>query len=81
MTFRLTWQGQSDIKEIYRYTVEYFGEDQAREYLDGLEYSFDLLTETPNWASSGMERGGATAIKVTLFIIPSPERRNPDNTN
>ncbi len=47
MIYRLTRQAQSDIKEIYRYTVEYFGEDQAREYLDGLEYSFDLLTDNP----------------------------------
>ena len=43
MTYRLTRQAQSDIKAIYHYTVEYFGESQAREYLDGLDYSFDLL--------------------------------------
>ena len=48
MIYRLTRQAQSDIKEIYLYTVEYFGEGQAREYLDGLEYSFDLLTDNPN---------------------------------
>ncbi len=47
MTYRLTRRTQSDIKAIYRYTVEYFGEGQAREYLDGLEYSFDLLTDNP----------------------------------
>ena len=48
MTYRLTRQAKSDIKAIYRYTVEYFGEGQAQEYLDGLEYSFDLLTDNPN---------------------------------
>lgn len=48
MTFWLTRQAKSDLKAIYRYTVEYFGEGQALEYLNGLEYSFDLLTDNPN---------------------------------
>ncbi len=48
MTYRLTRQARSDIKAIYHYTVEYFGEGQAEEYLGGLEYSFDLLTDNPN---------------------------------
>ncbi len=48
MTYRLTRQAKSDIKAIYHYTVEYFGDSQAREYLDGLEYSFDLLMDNPN---------------------------------
>ena len=47
MTYRLTRQAQSDIKAIYRYTVEFFGEGQAQEYLEGLDYSFDLLTDNP----------------------------------
>ena len=47
MTYRLTRQAQSDIKAIYHYTVEYFGESQAHEYLEGLDYSFDLLTDNP----------------------------------
>lgn len=48
MNYRLTRQAKSDIKAIYRYNVEYFGEGQAQEYLEGLEYSFDLLTDNPN---------------------------------
>lgn len=48
MICRLTWQAKSNIKGIYHYTVKYFGEGQAREYLDGLDYSFDLLTDNPN---------------------------------
>lgn len=48
MTYRLTRQAQSDIKAIYRYTQEYFGENQARDYLEGLECSFDLLTDNPH---------------------------------
>ena len=47
MTYSLTRQAQFDIKAIYRYTVENFGEGQAQEYLDGLDYSFDLLTDNP----------------------------------
>lgn len=47
MTYKLTVQAQSDIKAIYRYTVENFGEGQAEEYLGGLGYSFDLLTDNP----------------------------------
>lgn len=47
MTYRHTRQAQSDIKAIYHYTVEQFGEGQAREYLEGLDYSFDLLTDNP----------------------------------
>ena len=47
MTYRLTRQAKSDIKAIYRYTVEYFGEGQAQEYLDGLDFSFDLITDNP----------------------------------
>lgn len=52
MTYRLTRHTKSDIKAIYRYTVEYFGEGQAQEYLDGLYYSFDLLTDNPNLGRS-----------------------------
>ncbi len=48
MTYRLARQAKSDIKAITRYTVEYFGEGQAQEYVDGLFYSFDLLTDNPN---------------------------------
>ncbi|MCH8313253.1 MAG: type II toxin-antitoxin system RelE/ParE family toxin [Nitrospinae bacterium] len=40
MTYRLTRQAKSDIKTIYRYTVEYFGEGQAQEYLEGLGIQF-----------------------------------------
>ena len=47
MTLRLTRQAKSDIKAIYHYTIENFGEGQAQEYLDGLDYSFDLLTDNP----------------------------------
>ena len=47
MTYQLSRLAQSNIKAIYRYTVKYFGEGQAKEYLDGLNYSFELLTDNP----------------------------------
>ena len=47
MTYRLSRQAISDIKAIHHYTVKYFGEGQAEEYLGGLDYSFDLLTDNP----------------------------------
>ena len=47
MTYQLSRQAQADLKSIIQYTVEYFGEGQAREHLDGLYYSFDLLTDNP----------------------------------
>jgi len=47
MIYRLARQAESDIKAIYRYTIEYFGEGQAQEYLEGLDYSFELLTDNP----------------------------------
>ena len=47
MNFELSEQARIDIKQIARYTLLNFGEEQADEYLDGLFYSFDLLTDNP----------------------------------
>ena len=47
MEYELSDLARSNIKEITRYTIENFGEAQADEYLDGLFYSFDLLTDNP----------------------------------
>jgi len=47
MIVRLSRRAQSNIKQIYRYTVENFGETQAELYLGGLDYTFDLLTDNP----------------------------------
>lgn len=45
--YRLTKQAERSIKEIIRYTDQYFGSPQTDEYLDGLYYSFDLLADNP----------------------------------
>ena len=47
MDYALTRQAKADIKEIIRYTDQNFGTAQTEEYLDGLYYSFDLLTDNP----------------------------------
>lgn len=45
MSFALTRRARNDIKSIARYTVENFGSLQMEEYLNGLYYSFELLSE------------------------------------
>ena len=47
MEYELSELARSNVKEIARYTIDHFGEAQADEYLDGLFYSFDLLTDNP----------------------------------
>lgn len=48
MIYRLSRTAESDIEEIYRYTVETFGHVQAALYLGGLESVFELLCEHPD---------------------------------
>ncbi len=52
MRYELSERARSNIKEIIRYTVEFFGKQQAEEYTDGLYYSFDLLTDNPRLGKS-----------------------------
>lgn len=47
MIYELSRQAKADIKAIIRYTDRYFGEAQTAEYIDGLFYSFGLLTDNP----------------------------------
>jgi toxin ParE1/3/4 len=47
VTFALSKQAQSDIRDIIRYTAEHFGGAQAEEYIDGLYRSFELLADNP----------------------------------
>jgi toxin ParE1/3/4 len=47
MSFRLTREAEADIVDIYRYSVEHFGEAQADTYHDGLSDCFRLLADTP----------------------------------
>jgi toxin ParE1/3/4 len=47
MIYALSHQAKADIKAIIRYTDRHFGPAQTEEYIDGLFYSFELLTDNP----------------------------------
>lgn len=47
MKYELSLKAIDDIEEIIRYTDEHFGHAQTNEYISGLFYSFDLLTDNP----------------------------------
>ena len=52
MRYELSRRARSDIKEIIRYTLEYFGRKQADDYVDGLYYSFKLVEDNPRLGQS-----------------------------
>ena len=43
--FRLSSRAESDLAEIADYTIETFGLEQARRYIDGLEACFQALVD------------------------------------
>lgn len=43
----VTWQARQDIQEIYRYTYQEWGEDQAAAYDEMLHRAFLLLRDFP----------------------------------
>ena len=47
MRYQVMRAAERDIEKIISYTDENFGEGQTQEYLAGLYYSFDLLTDNP----------------------------------
>lgn len=47
MIYELSRKASHQIEEIIRYTDQNFGADQTEEYISGLYYSFDLLTDNP----------------------------------
>ena len=48
MRHRITARAERDLKDIYRYTVETFGHNQAEKYLRELDAVFELLGDYPN---------------------------------
>ncbi len=52
MRFEIMRAAERDIEEIVEYTDLNFGEAQTQEYLAGLYYSFDLLTDNPKMGLS-----------------------------
>ena len=55
MRVKLSRRASAQIDAIIRYTDTHFGERQTAEYIDGLYYSFELLSDNPRmgreWAS------------------------------
>lgn len=47
MNYRLTRKAQRDLENVYRYSLQNFGEAKADEYFDGLSDFFTLLAEHP----------------------------------
>lgn len=47
MRVRLSRQAADDIADIIAYTVQQFGETQAKRYSAGLHISFELLEDNP----------------------------------
>tara|TARA_R110002020_G_scaffold350210_1_gene563617 strand:+ start:28380 stop:28682 length:303 start_codon:yes stop_codon:yes gene_type:complete len=45
--FRLTRDAQQDLKAIRRYTVDTWGQEQSRKYLQGARETMELLAEFP----------------------------------
>jgi toxin ParE1/3/4 len=45
--YELSARARADVKAIIAYTLEHFGDAQTDDYLEGLYYSFDLLTDNP----------------------------------
>lgn len=49
-SYQLSSQADADITSIIHFTIEKFGEAQARIYYDGLVEAFDFLAEHPRAA-------------------------------
>lgn len=46
--FTLSVKARAEIKKIFRYSFQQFGESQAVKYKSGLEVCFQLLADNPN---------------------------------
>jgi toxin ParE1/3/4 len=61
---------QSDLREIYRYTLENWGIEQAQNYLDHIKQSFYTLLENPNLGRERSELGqNVRAINCQKHMI------------
>jgi len=61
-TYQLTNKAESDIENIYEYSILNFGLRIAQEYISGLHDCFELLADHQSWGSnysfiaSGLQR-------------------------
>ncbi len=56
MIYEVSRKASRRIEEIIRYTDHNFGLNQTEEYISGLYYSFDLLTDNPRMGRPYDER-------------------------
>lgn len=55
--FRLTRDAQQDLTAIRRYTVQQWGQEQSRKYLQDLRSTIELLAEFPGQGSAREDVG------------------------
>lgn len=55
--FRLTRDAQRDLRAIRRYTVDTWGHDQSRKYLEGMRDTIKLLAEFPGQGLGRLDVG------------------------
>ena len=64
-SYRLTPQAQEDLKDIRRHTRQEWGEQQTKDYLEGLRSTFQMLLKMPN-----MGRSRADDLNEGIFSYP-----------
>jgi toxin ParE1/3/4 len=68
--YKLTLAAKNDIKDIWQYTVEKWGEQQAEKYIDQLEKKFKDLVKTPNLGRARPDiRNGYRSLPEGKHII------------
>lgn len=75
MRHRITARAERDLKDIYRYTVETFGHNQAEKYLRELDAVFELLGDYPNMGRvyEGRTQQFVHGKHIILYRIGSEE--------
>jgi len=75
MRHRITARAESDLKDIYRYTVETFGHGQADKYLRELDTVFKLLGDHPHMGRiyEGPTRHFVHGSHIILYRVGADE--------
>ena len=75
MRHRITARAERDLKDIYRYTVESFGHNQAEKYLRELDAVFELLGDYPNMGRiyEGRTRQFVHGSHILLYRVGADE--------
>ncbi|MFA5677389.1 MAG: type II toxin-antitoxin system RelE/ParE family toxin [Pseudomonas sp.] len=57
LSFRLTRDAQQDLRSISRYTVDTWGQEQSRKYVEGIRDTISLLAEFPGQGLAWLDVG------------------------